>query len=238
MADAADLKSVAFGRAGSSPAIGIDNRTRLRARPIFHVKMGFVDEMFPLILASGSPRRSQLLRDLGLEFRIEIPGVDEPLPTPGDAKTPGAFVERLAQLKARAVSSSSTNVVIAADTVVVLDEQILGKPRDEDDALDMLQRMQGRTHEVFTGVCVRRGALERCEHEKTRVTFGGFDDAFLRAYVRTGEPLDKAGSYGAQGRGALLVEKIEGDYWNVVGLPLARLRRMLLEFGVVVEARW
>ena len=102
----------------------------------------------------------------------------------------------------------------------------------------MLGRMQGRTHEVFTGVCVRHGVDERLEHERTRVAFGTFDEAFLRAYVRTGEPLDKAGSYGAQGRGALLVEGIEGDYWNVVGLPLARLRRMLGEFGVAVEARW
>ena len=192
--------------------------------------------MSSLILASASPRRSQLLRDLGLEFQIQIPPVDEPSPTPDDARNPGAFVERLAKLKASAIDSSE--IIVAADTVVVLGETILGKPRDAEHALEMLLRMQNRTHEVFTGVCVRRGIDERCEHETTRVTFGAFDETFLRAYVRTGEPLDKAGSYGAQGRGALLVDRIEGDYWNVVGLPLARLRRMFSEFGVLIEARW
>jgi septum formation protein len=155
--------------------------------------------MIPLILASASPRRSQLLHDLELEFEVRIPFRRRTRATGDDARNPGEFVERLAQMKARAVEAGETEIVVAADTVVVIGAEILGKPRDESEALEMLSRMQGRTHQVFTGVCVRRGAVERLEHETTSVTFGAFDEAFCARIVGTGEPLDKAGAYGAQG---------------------------------------
>lgn len=192
--------------------------------------------MLRLVLASASPRRSQLLRDLGWRFEVAPTRAEEPAPTPADGADPGAYVERLAHLKAAACERAG--LVIAADTTVALDAQILNKPRDEAQALSMLRALQGRTHRVFTGVCLRRGDEFWSEHEVTSVTFGSLDDAFLRAYVSTGEPLDKAGAYGAQGRGALLIERIEGDYWNVVGLPVFRLARMLGERGVEVRKFW
>ena len=191
-----------------------------------------------IVLASASPRRSQLLNALGLEFTVEPSPALEPAPTPADGADPGAFVERLARLKASAVEIKSDELIIAADTVVELDGEILGKPRDEADAIAMLTRLRGQTHRVYSGVCLQHGARVESAHEITRVTFGEFSDEFVAAYVRTGEPLDKAGSYGAQGRGALLVTRIEGDYWNVVGLPLYRLSQMLREFGVFIEANW
>jgi septum formation protein len=192
--------------------------------------------MLRLVLASASPRRSQLLRDLGLCFQVAPTHAEEPAPTPDDGRSAGAYVERLARLKAAACSEKG--LIIAADTTVVLRGQIMNKPRDEEDALAMLRQLQGQTHEVFTGVCLRRGDEFSSEHERTRVTFGAFEDEFLRAYIATGEPLDKAGAYGAQGRGALLIERIEGDYWNVVGLPVFRLAKMLGERGVSVEQFW
>lgn len=192
--------------------------------------------MLRLVLASASPRRSQLLRDLGWRFDVAPTCAEEPAPTLADGANPGAYVERLARLKAAACERQG--LVIAADTTVALGDQILNKPQDEAEALSMLRALQGRTHRVFTGVCLRRGEEFSSEHEVTRVTFGSFDDEFLRAYVSTGESLDKAGAYGAQGRGALLIERIEGDYWNVVGLPVFRLARMLGERGVAVAQFW
>jgi septum formation protein len=196
--------------------------------------------MPPLILASASPRRSQLLRDLGLSFQVVPSHAPEPPPTSADIQNPGAYVEKLAHLKSQ--SAENDAVVIAADTVVVLESggqnRILGKPRDENEARAMLRQLRGQTHRVFTGVCVRRGAEIQVAHQITRVTFGDFSDEFIEAYVKTGEPMDKAGSYAAQGKGALLIERIEGDYFNVVGLPLEHLGRMLREFGVRVEAFW
>ena len=189
-----------------------------------------------IVLASASPRRSQLLEALGLHFIVCPSPAREPAPTAADGCDPGAFVERLARLKAQAMESA--DLIIAADTVVVIDDEILGKPRDEADAREMLKRLRGKTHRVFSGICVRHGARIESAHQTTRVTFGEFSDDFIAAYVATGEPLDKAGSYGAQGRGALLVSQIEGDYWNVVGLPLFRLSQMLRDFGVCIEANW
>lgn len=189
-----------------------------------------------IILASASPRRSQLLDALGLQFTVCPSPAIEPAPTSEDGRNPGAFVERLARLKASALESD--DLIIAADTVVVIDCEILGKPTDSSHAAAMLSRLRGRTHRVYSGICVRRGQTVQSAHQVTNVTFGQFSDEFIAAYVRTGEPLDKAGSYGAQGKGALLVTKIEGDYWNVVGLPLVRLSKMLCEFGVHIEDRW
>lgn len=185
--------------------------------------------MLPLVLASASPRRSQLLRELGWRFCVAPTHVAEPDPSPSDSDNPGAYVERLARLKAAACTQEG--LIVAADTVVVLEGTILNKPRDEDDAFAMLCALRGRAHHVYTGLCLRLGEKFWCEHETTRVTFGDVPDEFLRAYIQTGEPLDKAGAYGAQGKGALLIERIEGDYFNVVGLPLFRLARMLRERG-------
>ena len=192
--------------------------------------------MPPIVLASASPRRAQLLRALEIPFTLRPSNAPEPPPLPADAAAPGAYVEALARLKASSIQSE--DLVIAADTVVVLDGQILGKPTDEADARAMLAQMRGQAHRVFTGVCLRRGQQMESAHEITRVSFGEFSDEFIAAYVRTGEPMDKSGSYGAQGKGALLVERIEGDYWNVVGLPLALLCRMLRGFGVEVAEFW
>lgn len=189
-----------------------------------------------IILASASPRRSQLLEALGLPFTVCPSPALEPAPTLADGRDPGAFVERLARLKADAIESE--DLIIAADTVVVIDDEILGKPVDVADARAMLQRLRGRSHAVYSGICVRHGERIESAHQVTQVTFGEFSDEFIVSYVATGEPMDKAGSYAAQGKGALLVAKIEGDYWNVVGLPLFRLSQMLREFGVHIESNW
>ncbi len=196
--------------------------------------------MPPIILASASPRRSQLLRDLGVPFQVVPSSAVEPPPTPEETRNPAAYVQTLAHLKAQ--SSENEAIILAADTVVYAQidgcNQILGKPENESEARAMLQALRGQTHQVFTGVCVRRGAEFRLAHQVTRVTFGDFSDDFVSAYVATGEPMDKAGAYAAQGKGALLIEKIEGDYHNVVGLPLQILGQMLREFGVEIEAFW
>lgn len=189
-----------------------------------------------LVLASASPRRLQLLRDLGLNFLSAPTQVEEPDPTPEDGAQPHFYVERLARLKAEACHKEG--LIIAADTTVVFDGEILNKPANEDEAFEMLSRLRGQTHRVLTGVCLRLGEEYWIEHEETRVTFARASDEWLRSYISTGEPLDKAGAYGAQGRGALLIERIEGDYFNVVGLPLFRLSKMLEACGVDVSHEW
>ncbi len=192
--------------------------------------------MLPIVLASASPRRAQLLRDLGVPFSVAPSNAPEPPPDAADCLQPGAYVEKLARLKAHTERNDA--IFLAADTVVVLENEILGKPRDHSEARAMLSRLRGQTHRVYTGICVREGQKIASAHEITRVTFGDFSDEFIARYVATGEPMDKAGAYGAQGRGALLIEKIEGDYFNVVGLPLFRLARMLREFGIPLEEFW
>jgi septum formation protein len=189
-----------------------------------------------LILASASPRRSELLRGLGLPFIVAPTHAEEPDPTPEDLLHPAGYVEKLATLKASACDHEG--LIIAADTTVWHDGAILNKPRDEAEAGAMLRRLRGQTHQVFTGVCVRSGDELRVGHETTSVTFSYFSDEFVERYVATGEPMDKAGAYAAQGRGALVVARINGDYWNVVGLPLNRLSGLLREFGIQVEAFW
>ena len=182
-----------------------------------------------VVLASASPRRVALLRQVGLVFTVADPGPDRDWP--GEAE-PRHGVRALALEKARRVAARRPEaLVIGADTVVVARGVRLGKPSDEAAALEMLRRLQGRTHEVWTGVALVRGGEQRTAAEVTKVQFARLDEAELRAYARTGEPLDKAGAYGIQGLAAQLVRRIEGDYSNVVGLPLARLRHLLKEFG-------
>lgn len=187
-----------------------------------------------LILASGSPRRRRLLEEQGLDFEIIVPSLLEE-PTPSE--TAPQFVGRAASEKAAAIAGRHPDAwVLGADTVVVLDGVILGKPLGAADAQRMLMLLAGRQHEVLTGFCIRRGrdAITVGRVVSTEVQFVGFTPEIGAAYVRTGEPLDKAGSYGIQGMGGSLVEKITGSYSNVVGLPLAEVMIELLRLGVVV----
>ena len=183
-----------------------------------------------IILASGSPRRRELLKSPGLEFEVYKPDVDESII---DGESPSELCERLSRLKAQAGAEKFPDaLVIAADTIVVIDDLILGKPKDRDDAFNMLKRLQGKWHEVITGItiCMKGNILSHDEH--TRVKFRELSDSEIHAYVSTGECDDKAGAYAVQGYGSLLVERIEGDYVNVVGLPLCRLGKMLREFEI------
>ena len=200
-----------------------------------------------IILASGSPRRKELLEMAGIEFSIDVSDVDEKFRT-DDAEL---YVREISYRKASAVAARHPgDIILAADTIVVLDGDILGKPFDKKDALYMLKRLSGRTHQVFTGVTIMsfgqqsdhssgmswgQSDLGSIPHESfhntfsecTHVTMFENDDQLLSDYVATGEPMDKACAYGIQGRGALLVKKIWGDYYNVVGLPIARVVREL-----------
>lgn len=188
--------------------------------------------MANIVLASGSPRRQELLQRIGItEFDIRVPDADEHYP---DGLTPQQVVEYISRKKADAAAAlcSEDEIVITADTMVFLDDQRLGKPVDEAHALKMLTDLQGRHHTVCTGVTVQQGAKILTESETTEVYFRSATTAELLAYIATGEPMDKAGAYGVQGKGALLVEKLNGDFFNVMGLPVLRLSRMLANFGV------
>ena len=179
-----------------------------------------------LVLASGSPRRRQLLEQQGFTFRIEPPDVDE---SPLGTETPLELVERLAISKAGAIDSSA--VTLAADTVVSIDGDILGKPRDADDAKSMLRRLSGRSHLVTSGVAVR-AATTTSFVVITEVQFVELTATMIDRYVATGEPMDKAGAYGIQGIGGALVRTVNGSYTNVVGLPLAETVDALALAGV------
>lgn len=185
-----------------------------------------------IILASQSPRRRQLLEQMGFTDFIVRPAQGEELADP--SLDPGALVEALSRQKALEISSAAKedDLIIAADTVVAVDGQVLGKPHSTQQAHQMLSALSGREHTVYTGVTVCRGDQILTQHEATAVRFRPLTDQEIDAYIATGEPMDKAGSYGIQGRGALLVEGISGDYFNVVGLPVCRLGRMLTQFGV------
>ncbi len=181
-----------------------------------------------MILASASPRRSQLLQGLGFDFVVRPAHCDEQ----SDIRDGAALVRELSRRKALSVQAGAEDAVIAADTVVCLDGAVLGKPADEEEAFSMLARLSGREHTVYTGVTVRRGGLLRTRSEETRVFFRPLTPEEIRRYIATGEPMDKAGAYGIQGRGGTFVRRIEGDYYNVVGLPLCALCEMLEEIGV------
>lgn len=186
----------------------------------------------PLLLASTSPRRRFLLREAGIAFDVVAPrDVAEDFP-PGEP--PQELVVRHALAKARSAAAAHRGrLVLGADTVVVLDGRVFGKPADEEEARAMLAQLAGRTHTVYTGLALvdGSGGRELAEAEATAVTMRPLGDEEIAYYVATGEPLDKAGAYAVQGRGALLVERVDGDYFNVVGLPLHRLSKMLAAFG-------
>lgn len=181
-----------------------------------------------VVLASGSPRRKDLLTQIGLSFSVQISQADETIPA---GMSPHLAVQTLSLLKAADVAKQAEKnaVIIAADTVVVLDGEILTKPKDEQDAKEMLARLSGREHSVLTGVTVlrRRDGKSVSVTEETKVHFRTLSEKEIISYVNSKEPLDKAGAYGIQGLGGLFVEKIEGDYYNVVGLPLCLLGNLL-----------
>ena len=185
----------------------------------------------PVVLASGSPRRRELLEGLGWIFRVVVPEADESIkPSESPAEACGRLSAEKASLVAERVGPDA--LVIAADTIVVVDRAILGKPVDEEDGLRMLKLLRGRSHEVFTGTSVCwKGRCQTCV-ERSVVTFRDLSDADVAAYAATGEGRDKAGAYAIQGKGSLVVSGIEGDYFNVVGLPLCRLGMMLENLGL------
>jgi len=176
-----------------------------------------------IILASASPRRKELLTLAGIEYEVIVSQCEEILP---DGITPDKAVEELARQKAEDVFSRNPDcMIIAADTVVALGNTILGKPKDEDDAFNMLSSLSGRRHTVFTGVCIKTKDKTDIFHVATEVEFYDLTEKEIRDYIATKEPMDKAGAYGIQGKGFVLVKGIHGDYFNVVGLPLAETVR-------------
>lgn len=177
-----------------------------------------------LILASQSPRRKELLGLFHIPFTVQVADIDEAM---DPSKSPQEEVSRVSRLKALAVAGNSEDVIIAADTIVVLEGNVLGKPADRRDAIRMLTALSGRDHQVMTGVTVVRGSRILTHTEVTDIHFRPLSQAEILRYVDTGEPMDKAGSYGIQGGAALFVEKMHGDYYNVMGLPVCRLWQML-----------
>lgn len=212
-----------------------------------------------LILASSSPRRQELIRLLGLAVELMPGDADESVE---EGWTPAEIVEQLSLRKAESVrerAAGSGGVIIGSDTIVVLDGQVLGKPKDEEDAVRMLSALQGRTHQVFSGVALVDSASARRDeavdpvdigsykilssspegkpkimvgHTASQVTFRPMSEEEIRAYVKTGEPMDKAGAYGVQGIGSVFIEKIEGDFYSIMGLPLSLVYQMLLKLGI------
>lgn len=184
-----------------------------------------------IVLASQSPRRKELLGRMGLEFVTQASKIDE---SAFDGLEARELVATLSREKAQWIARQleGETLVIGADTVVVRDGAALGKPKDAEDAVAMLLSLSGREHQVCTGVTVCRGDRVLTQVEETQVTFRDLTETEVRQYVSTGEPMDKAGAYGIQGLGGLLVEGIRGDYSNVVGLPVCRLGQMLKDFGV------
>ena len=180
-----------------------------------------------LVLASQSPRRQELLLQAGIPFTVRVAGVEEQR---AEGEAPDAYVRRLACAKALAVDRAPDEMVLGADTIVVLDDDVLEKPRDEEDAARMLRLLSGRWHQVLTGICLAYQEETHVAVETTRVLMASLSEWDIQDYITTGEPLDKAGAYGIQGLAAIFIPAIEGCYFNVVGLPLARLTTLLREF--------
>jgi septum formation protein len=183
-----------------------------------------------VVLASSSPRRRQLLHLIGIAHEVRPANIDE---TMRPRETPRRHAERLAREKATVIATRDPDVItIGADTVVVINRKVLGKPRDDAEAFHMLSQLSGREHTVVTAVAVSRGRKLRSAIEEVQVKFRRLRDDEIEAYVATGEPMDKAGAYGIQGYGATIVESINGDYFAVMGLPLARLTSLMRDLGV------
>ncbi|HEX8692463.1 MAG TPA: Maf family protein [Longimicrobium sp.] len=183
----------------------------------------------PIILASQSPRRAELIARLELTFDVLPADIDESY---REGETPPAHAERLAREKAQAIAKTHPHaLVVGSDTIVVVDGDVLGKPRDRAHAVEMLRRLSGREHEVCTGVAVARGERVESGLERVRVRFRALDERACEEYVATGEPMDKAGAYGIQGFGSAIVEGIEGDYFAVMGLPVVRMLRLFERHG-------
>ena len=185
--------------------------------------------MVPIILASSSPRRRELLSLIGLQFEVLPADVDETL---WPDEIPWAYAERLARAKAEKSAMAGT-VSIGSDTIVVVDGDVLGKPRDEDEAFAMLRRLSGRSHKVMTAVAVAFDGYVSSDVVEVGVTFRSLRDDEIEDYIRTGEPMDKAGAYGIQGFGATIVDGVDGDYFAVMGLPVNRMIRLLESVGLV-----
>lgn len=179
-----------------------------------------------IILASQSPRRRELLKLITADFNAVSSDVDETLP---EGISPSEAVLYLSKIKAEPFRNDN-DIIIGADTVVSIDSKILGKPSDTENARQMLKTLSGREHSVFTGVTIINGGKEESFYAETKVKFLDLTDSDIDNYIKTGEPMDKAGAYGIQGYGSLLVEKIDGDYFNVVGLPVSRLNKVLEDF--------
>ena len=181
-----------------------------------------------IILASGSPRRAKLLKDAGVDFRVITSDVEEIF---DPNLKPDEIVMHLAKLKTRHVSIKYPNdAVLGADTMVVLDDEILGKPTDENDAFDMLKKLSNRCHTVYTGVSIMKGNQEETFYCQTEVCIKPLSDLEIKAYIKTKEPMDKAGAYGIQGEGSKLVERYQGDFFTVMGLPLKEVIKKLKNF--------
>ena len=187
--------------------------------------------MMKIILASQSPRRSALLKLMGLEFDTQAADIDETMDL---ALDPAVEVARVSREKALAIPAKHNTLVIAADTIVVCDGHILGKPQSPQQAVEMLHMLSGKQHQVMTGFTVRMGDMERTHTEISTISFRTLLPEEIQAYVATGEPMDKAGAYGIQGMGALFVSGLEGDYYNVMGLPVCALTECLRGFGVKI----
>jgi septum formation protein len=184
---------------------------------MFHPASFYTEKM--LVLASQSPRRAEILRQAGIPFTVRAASVDE---APRAGESPVDYVRRLAVLKAQAVPASDAEIVLGADTTVVVGNEMLGKPADAADASRMLALLSGRRHEVITGICLRRGDGDSfCGHAVTAVWFAALAAREIEDYVASGEPMDKAGAYAIQGLASKFIERIEGCYFNVVGLPVA-----------------
>ncbi|MBE6875525.1 MAG: septum formation inhibitor Maf [Ruminococcus sp.] len=189
--------------------------------------------MSRIILASGSPRRQELLKLVTENFEICPVNADETLPAGMPVEMASAF---LADLKAKSCAKLFPDaIVIGCDTVVILDDEIMGKPKDREDAFRMLRKLSGEVHSVMTGVSLYYNTQTTVFTTETKVEFYTLSDAEINAYLDTGEPFDKAGAYGIQGKGSLLVRGIEGDYFNVVGLPVASLSRNLKQFETLIR---
>ncbi len=192
--------------------------------------------MQKIILASQSPRRKKILEQIGLEFTVAVSDFDE---TKIKFKTPQEMVEKLSFEKAKMIAQKYPKaIIIGADTTVIFQKEIIGKPKSKADAFRILRLLSGNTHEIVTGFTVIKGKKSVTKHVISKVRFKKMTEAEIKAYVETGDPMDKAGGYGIQEKGGLFMENIEGDYFNVVGLPIFAVARALKQFGVDITKNW